>query len=244
MAVPGTRTRIPEATMSETAAPVRWHVLDDPQAVAEHTAKRILAAADSAIAERGVFRIVLAGGRTPEAAYRLLVNTDTDWSCWEIFFGDERCLPVDDAQRNSTMAAQAWLDHVTISAAQIHEIPAESGAEAASQAYIQHVRDAMPFDMVLLGMGEDGHTASLFPGQEHSPEELVHAVHDAPKPPPDRVSLSRRALSDARQVLILVTGEGKRDAVRAWKAGNALPVASINSHTGVDVIIDRDAVSQ
>ncbi len=230
--------------MSEAEAPVRWHVLDDPQAVAEQTAECILAAADSAIAERGVFRIVLAGGRTPEAAYRLLADTDTDWSHWEIFFGDERCLPVDDAQRNSHMAAHAWLNHVNIDEARIHPMTAELGAEAAAKAYARDVRDATPFDMVLLGMGEDGHTASLFPGHQHDPDELVHAVHDAPKPPPDRVSLSRRALSDARRVLILVTGEGKREAVKAWKAGDELPVASISGHTGVDVLIDHDAVGE
>lgn len=230
--------------MSDAMNPVRWHVLDDPQAVAEHTAQRILEAAGSAITERGVFRMVLAGGRTPEAAYRRLVDADTDWSCWDIFFGDERCLPIDDPERNSAMAAQAWLDHVPIARSQIHVIPAEAGAEVASQAYTGDVRDALPFDMVLLGMGEDGHTASLFPGHQHDPGEPVHAVHNAPKPPPDRVSLSQNVLSDARQVLILVTGSGKRDAVSAWKAGDALPVASIRGIGGVDVLIDRDAAGQ
>lgn len=220
---------------------VRWHVLGNPQAVAEQTAQHIVAAAARAIAERGVFRIVLAGGRTPEAAYRLLVGEDTDWSRWEIFFGDERCLPVDDTERNSHMAAQAWLDQVAIAKSHIHPIPAEQGAEAAAQAYTAQVQAATPFDMVLLGMGEDGHTASLFPGQQHPAEEPVHAVHNAPKPPADRVSLSQRLLSNARQVLILVTGSGKRDAVKAWKAGDTLPVASIRGHSGVDVLIDRDA---
>lgn len=239
--MPGTPAEFPDSTMPEAAIAERWQVLDNPQAVAGQAAQHILAAAARAIAERGVFRIVLAGGRTPEAAYRLLVSKDTDWSCWDILFGDERCLPVDDAERNSCMAAQAWLDHVAITRDHIHPIPAEQGAEAAAHAYTAQVQAAMPFDMVLLGMGEDGHTASLFPGQPHPAEELVHAVHDAPKPPPDRVSLSQQALSDARQVLILVTGGGKRDAVKAWKAGATLPVASIRAHAGVDVLIDRDA---
>ena len=240
--MPGTPAEFPDRTMPEAATAVRWHVFDNPQAVAGQAAQHILVAAASAIAERGVFRIVLAGGRTPEAAYRLLVGKDTDWSRWDIFFGDERCLPVDDAERNSRMAAQAWLDHVAIAREHIHLISAEQGAEAAAQAYTLQVQAATPFDLVLLGMGEDGHTASLFPGQQH-PEELVHAVHNAPKPPPERVSLSQQALSDARQVLILVTGGGKRDAVKAWKAGATLPVASIRGHTGVDVLIDRDAAS-
>ena len=123
-----------------------------------------------------------------------------------------------------------------------HPIPAELGAEAAVEVYEPVVQEALPFDLVILGMGEDGHTASLFPGHSHAGDALVLAVHEAPKPPPDRVSLSQGALSDARQVLILVTGGGKRDAVQAWKAGDTLPVASIRGHNGVDVLIDRDAV--
>ena len=100
----------------------RWHVLGDPEAVAVQAAQRILQAASRAITGRSLFRIVLAGGRTPEAAPRLLVDADTDWSRGEIYFGDERCLPVDDAQRNSLMAARALLDSVSVPAANVHPI--------------------------------------------------------------------------------------------------------------------------
>ena len=219
----------------------RWHVHDDPEAVAVQAAQRILRSASRAIAERGLFRIVLAGGRTPEAANRLLAGADTDWARWEIYFGDERCLPVDDAQRNSLMAATALLDAVAVPAANVHPIPAERGAEAAAGEYEAGIRAAMPFDLVLLGIGEDGHTASLFPGQQHPADQLVHAVHNAPKPPPDRVSLSARALSEAREVLILATGAGKRAAIQAWQAGEPLPIAGIGGPAPVDVLLDRAA---
>jgi 6-phosphogluconolactonase len=222
-----------------SGADTRWHVYADPTEVARKTAERILAAADRAIAARGVFRIVLAGGRTPEQAYRLLRDADTDWSRWQVYFGDERCLPPQDPQRNSVMAARAWLDPMPIPTGNIHPIPAERGAKAAARAYAQVIARALPFDLVLLGMGEDGHTASLFPGQAHTESESVHAVHDAPKPPPERVSLSRSALGDAREILILVTGEGKRDALRRWRAGEPLPVASIRGPGGVDVLLDQ-----
>ena len=115
--------------------PTRWHMLDDPDAVAVQTAQRILQSASRAINERNLFRVVLAGGRTPEAAYRLLVGADTDWSRWEVYFGDERCLPVDDAERNSYMAARALLDSVAVPAANVYPIPAERGAEAAASEY-------------------------------------------------------------------------------------------------------------
>ena len=221
--------------------PTRWHVFDDPDAVAAETVQRILQSATRAIAARKLFRIVLAGGHTPELAYRLLVGADTDWSCWEVYFGDERCLPVDDAERNSLKAARAWLDSVAIPAANVHPIPAELGAEAAAGAYESVVKSALPFDLVLLGIGEDGHTGSLFPGQQHPAEQWVHAVHNAPKPPPDRVSLSVRALSAARAVLILATGTGKRAAIQAWQAGEPLPIAAIGGHAPVDVLLDRAA---
>jgi len=221
--------------------PTRWHVLDNPDAVAAQAARRILQAASRAITERGLFRIVLAGGRTPQAAYRLLVDAATDWSSWEVYFGDERCLPADDAERNSHMAARALLDSVAVPAANIHPIPAEWGAEAAAREYEPVVRAALPFDLVLLGMGEDGHTASLFPGQQHPADQLVHAVHNAPKPPQDRVSLSAGALSDAREVLILVTGAGKQTAIQGWRGGEQLPVAAIGGSAQVDVLLDKAA---
>ncbi|OEU83000.1 MAG: 6-phosphogluconolactonase [Desulfobacterales bacterium S5133MH4] len=227
----------------EKGTPPRWHMLDDPDAVAKQAAQRILQSASRAIAERNLFRIVLAGGHTPEAAYGLLVGADTDWSRWEIYFGDERCLPADHAERNSIMAARTLLDRVAVPAANVHPIPAERGAEAAAAAYEPVVRAAMPFDLVLLGIGEDGHTGSLFPGQQHPAAELVHAVHNAPKPPPDRVSLSVRALCEAREVLVLATGVGKRDAIRAWQAGEPLPIAEIGGPAPVDVLLDKAAQS-
>jgi 6-phosphogluconolactonase len=223
------------------AHPARWHVFADvgvlSRAVTEHIQQR----SREAIAQRGEFRIVLAGGTTPEAIYQRLVGLDTDWSRWQIYFGDERCVPANHAERNSLMAARNWLDRVPIAAENIFPIHAEAGAEIAARTYANIVRDACPFDLVLLGMGEDGHTASLFPGHAYDPAELVHAVHDAPKPPPDRVSLGLAALNDAEEVIILVTGESKRDAVARWRAGADLPVAQVHGRRGVDVYIDQAA---
>lgn len=227
--------------MAARSIGVRWHVFEDAQAVAREAARRVLDSAHQAIGARGVFRVVLAGGRTPEQCYRLLAGSEADWARWAIYFGDERCLPPDDNERNSQMASRAWLDHVPIAAARVHSIPAERGAAEAARAYTSAVEAALPFDLVLLGMGEDGHTASLFPGRAHADGELVHAVHDAPKPPPDRVSLSAAALNDAHTVIALVTGQGKRNALDRWKAGEPLPIAAIGGRAGVDVLLDRAA---
>ena len=226
--------------MSHEGISPQWLRYESAAEVAAATVACILDCAQRAIAERGVFRFVLAGGTTPRHAYEQLRDADTDWSRWEVFFGDERCLPADDPERNSVMASKALTDHVPIPPENIYIIPAEQGAEAAAESYRACIDSHRPFDLVLLGMGEDGHTASLFPGHVHNVNETVHAVHDAPKPPPDRVSLSAMALGNTRELLILVTGTGKQDAVRQWQAGESLPVAQVNPDLA-KVLIDDDA---
>jgi len=227
--------------MSAPEARPDWQYLPDADAVAATALALILSAAEAAIAARGEFRLVLAGGTTPDMLYRRLAASHADWRRWQIYFGDERCLPATDPGRNSRMAAVAWLDKGGIPPGNVHPIPAELGARAAAQQYAPQVAAARPFDMVLLGMGEDGHTASLFPGHAHPAGEQVHAVSGAPKPPPDRVSLSREALSDSRDVLILITGAGKRAAVRRWLAGENLPIAHITARNHLWVLIERAA---
>ncbi len=209
--------------------------------VAQHSYQIILEAAEKAIKERGKFRIVLAGGTTPERIYKMLTTAKCDWQSWEIFLGDERCLPESSSERNSQMAMQTWLNDIEIPAENIHFIPSELGSELAAKKYAETIKSKMPFDLVLLGMGEDGHTASLFPGHIHNDEELVHAVHNAPKPPADRVSLSASSLSNSDQVLIIITGAGKQESVEAWNDGELLPIAKISALKTLIVILDHDA---
>jgi len=219
----------------------RWHTLETADQVALAAYQQILESAEHAIAERGTFKLVLAGGSTPEKVYRLLAKADADWAKWTIYYGDERCLPADHADRNSLMATQAFLEKVAIPDAQIFTIPAELGPEQAAKKYQQIVADALPFDMVLLGMGEDGHTASLFPGHQHQQEELAHAVYNSPKPPPERVSISAKALGNTQQLIFLITGANKQEAVKNWRSGQDLPVATIVPENPIDIYIDRDA---
>lgn len=225
----------------QTRQSCRWHILADPDALEQAATARILQAAQQAIARAGAFHLVLAGGSTPQRVYRALARSSVDWPNWHVWFGDERCLPPHDPERNSRMAAQAWLDHVPIPPAQIHPIPAELGAVAAANAYAQTLAGLGDFDLVLLGLGVDGHTASLFPGHDWGAGAAapnVLAVFDAPKPPPERVSLSARRLAAARQVIFLVSGAGKQAAVADWQAGTAIPAAAIAPASGVDVLLD------
>ncbi|HEX5489210.1 MAG TPA: 6-phosphogluconolactonase [Rhodanobacteraceae bacterium] len=225
---------------------VRWHVFPGEMSLQADARERVLAAARDAIAKHGAFDIVLAGGNTPRKLYRALRGSDADWARWHAWYGDERCVPPEDAWRNSKMARDEWLDHVAIPAASVHAIPAELGAREAAARYARELRSVDTFDLVLLGLGEDGHTASLFPGHDwgtraDSPDAI--AVFDAPKPPPERVSLGAHRLSNARQVLFLVEGAGKRDAVAAWKRGDAIPAGSIAPKAGVDVLLDAAAAN-
>lgn len=217
------------------------HCLADAEAVAQEAARRILARAQGALTARGRFRLVLAGGSTPLAAYRLLARSCAEWSAWEVFFGDERCLPAEDPGRNSRATADVWLDQVAIPAAAVHPIAAEQGPGAAALAYAGLVSRAMPFDLVLLGMGEDGHTASLFPGRSIPADQLVIPVYDAPKPPSERVSLTPAAFRGAEEILVLITGASKRDALRRWRRGERLPVAEAAAVAATSVLVDAAA---
>ncbi|MDP2246812.1 MAG: 6-phosphogluconolactonase, partial [Nitrosomonadales bacterium] len=175
----------------------RWHLFETQDQINQATRDKILESANKAIAARGKFSIVLAGGTTPKQVYQLLRHADADWSNWHVYHNDDRCLPVDHADRNSLMAREVWLNHVAIPADQIHDIPAELGPVEGAKVYAETLKGLGDFDLVLLGLGEDGHTASLFPG--HTWDDSVDAfpVFDSPKPPAERISISARRLSQA-----------------------------------------------
>jgi 6-phosphogluconolactonase len=221
----------------------RWHSYTNTSDLIGVVVARLTELAAESIKHRGAFHIVLAGGSTPRSVYQELRNIKTDWSGWHIYFGDERCLEAGTADRNDVMAQESWLNHVSIPANQIHGIPAELGNQDGANAYAETLMGIDSFDLVLLGLGEDGHTASLFPGHALGREEgapSVLAVNDAPKPPPERISLSARRLSQAEQVWFLVTGENKRRAVNAWRHEQQIPALSICPLHGVDIYTNLD----
>lgn len=225
----------------------RWHVAADAADWLTRALEFVHAAEAEALAARGVFHIVLAGGGTPETVYRALAGQAHDWSRWQVWYGDERCRPPEHPERNSHLAEKAWLNRVALPRTNLCPMPAELGARAGAEAYARRLDGVGPFDLVLLGLGEDGHTASLFPDHdwgEGAAAADVLAVFDAPKPPPERVTLSARRLSEAYRVLFLVTGAGKRDAVAAWRAGRRIPASVIRPAAGVDVLIDQSAFGE
>lgn len=193
-------------------------------------ADALCAEADAAIAVRGAFHLVLAGGSTPRALYAELARRGVGDAGWHVWYGDERCLAEAEPERNSVMAESVWLAASHIPPAQRRPIPAELGAAEAAAIYAGWLKDVGDFDLVLLGMGEDGHTASLFPGHDWgmAPGSAdVLAVSDAPKPPPTRVSLSAARLGRSAKLWFVVTGAGKHEALARWAACARLPVGAV-----------------
>src|SRR5690606_22489646 len=224
-----------------------FHLYPDPERLAEGLAAAIAIRAEECLTLRGRYSIVLTGGETPRRLYERLAEIDTDWSGWQIYFGDERCVPIGDRERIDAMAAAAWLGRVAIPAENVHPIRGELGPERAAEDYCRVLRGVGPFDTTLLGLGEDGHAASLFPSRnaglaEDAPDAIP--VRDSPKPPPERVSLSARRLRASGEIVFLVAGERKRDAVaRLARLDPAIPASAVVPPAGAEVWLDDEAAA-
>jgi 6-phosphogluconolactonase len=211
----------------------RVQVVADPDELAEAAARAAVADLEAAVEAHGTATWVLTGGGTPVAAYRRLaahdLRTGVEWDRVRVAMGDERCVPVHHPDSNWGQAAAALLDHVPVPDHQLLRPPGELGAEAAAAAY-QAVLDRLPtvaggpprLEVVWLGVGEDGHCLSLFPGrpQVQVTDRLVVPVHDSPKPPPDRVSLTLAALAGTERLLVLAAGPAKASPVARARAGD------------------------
>ncbi|MCW2623136.1 MAG: 6-phosphogluconolactonase [Frankiales bacterium] len=207
-------------------------VLPDAEGVAAAVAARLLTRLADAQLARGGASVVLTGGGVGIAALTAVRDSaarDTvDWGRVDVWWGDERWVPPDSPDRNDVQARSALLDALPFDPARLHRMGAQRpGAtpERDAEAYAAELAGTgTPFDVLLLGMGPEGHTASIFP---HSPAardaRTVVAVHDCPKPPPTRLSLGFHALSRAREVWFAVAGQEKADAV-ARALGGADPV--------------------
>jgi len=213
----------------------RWTNFESIELLRHSACDAIVRSANEAIAERGQFSIVMAGGSTPRAVYRLLRDMKIDWSKWHIYHGDERCLLRDHEDRNSLMVEQVLLRHVNIPADQIHDIPAELGNVEGAKAYAKTLAGVPTFDMVLLGLGEDGHTASLFPNHAVDNSADAVPVFNSPKPPAERITMSQNRLNNTREVIFIVSGAGKQEAVDNWRKGVAIPATLITPACGVNV---------
>lgn len=212
-----------------------WLVEADSPAVIDAACRIIHRAASAAIEARGIFHLVLAGGTTPLAAYQRLAATDQRWKRWSLYYGDERCAPAEDPLLNSTQVIASGLAGLV---GKHLPIPVEKGCAKAAKLYAKQIAGVEKFDLVMLGVGEDGHTASLFPGRKW-PNQPVFAIEDSPKPPAERVTLGVTALQNSHAMLVLVTGANKAAAVNQWRAGADLPISRVIGDTAADIVVER-----
>lgn len=238
---------------------VEVEVHPDAEALAEHVARRLVDRLAAVQHEGRVPAIALTGGSIADqvhaAVARLAGGAAVDWSRVDVYWGDERFVPAGDPERNAGQARRALLDHVPVDPARVHEVPAsDSGVgdvEAAAAAYSTTVREhgSGRFDVVMLGVGPDGHVASLFPGhpQLDVDDRVAVAVHDSPKPPPQRVSLTYGALNRTADVWFLVSGEQKAEAVAKARGGSdrhEIPAAGVQGQQHTLWLLDEAAASR
>jgi 6-phosphogluconolactonase len=204
------------------------HVAPDLEAASRLAAARVAEIVAEALDLRGQAHLALAGGTTPRRTYQLLAERIGDWSRVGVWFGDERAVPPDDPESNFRMVTEALgLGH-ELGSELIHRVEGERGAAEAARRYGASLGAAIPaadagvpvLDVAFQGLGPDGHTASLFPNHPAlDAGGICVAVHDAPKPPPDRVSLTLPVLRAARRIMFLIGGEEKAAAMEAMLAG-------------------------
>ncbi|MDT5296334.1 MAG: 6-phosphogluconolactonase [Acidobacteriota bacterium] len=250
--------------MKETMLPVAHNpvvqVLDDPEAVATAAARRIVELAKESIEARGSFSLALSGGSTPHRVYELLAGEEfrdrVDWPNVHVFFGDERTVPPDHAESNYRMANEALLSRVPVPAENVHRIEGVGDAAANASKYESEMRGLYGdaewprLDLVMLGMGDDGHTASLFPGTAALEETRAWVVANwVEKFDAWRITLSAPAIDAARNILFLVTGAGKSERLREVLKGERdparLPSQLIEPRDGtLEWYVDRAAAAE
>jgi 6-phosphogluconolactonase len=252
-----------ETSVKEKQATMRHrdiHSFGDPERVAEAAARRFVDTAQRAIKKANRFTVVLAGGSTPRLLYELLTREpfreQVDWPRVLFLFGDERSVPPDDDRSNYGMARETLLDPLSIAPHQVFRMKGEQTPREAAARYEVRLGDLFigyetrEFDLVLLGLGADGHTASLFPGSEALAErEKWVAAHHLESRDEWRLTLTVPALCSGRGVLFLVTGEEKAQAVA--EAFGGLPhdpphpaEAIVPAHGRREILVDRPAASR
>jgi 6-phosphogluconolactonase len=229
-------------------------VCDDVDAANRATAEAIVGAAEAALREREAFVIALSGGKSPQPVYRLLAGEyrdRIDWARTHVWFGDERCVLPDDRASNFGMAKASLLDHVAVPEAQVHRLAGEMLPGEAAWVAHQELRafaeargEGPVFDVMMIGAGPDGHTASLFP-EANALEERERLVVATAAPAQfevrDRLTMTLPALNDARLVLLLATGRDKRAVLHAAHDAGELPVGRVRGLERTLWIVDRAA---
>ncbi|DBA03178.1 TPA: hypothetical protein N0F65_003898 [Lagenidium giganteum] len=197
---------------------MQLHIQPDSEAVGRAVGQLVHRVSKESIAKNGRFTLALSGGSLPKILNKGLqaIQGDVEFSKWHVYFADERCVSLDNDDSNYKACKEALFDHVSIPANQIYKIDASLSPDAAADDYAKKLAQiwgtSLPqFDLILLGMGPDGHTCSLFPGHPLLEEQtrFVASIHDSPKPPPQRITLTYPVVNNAVNVAFVATGASK-----------------------------------
>jgi 6-phosphogluconolactonase len=219
-----------------------WFVFEDINKLSNQLASDILDVAKNAIKSRGSFKIVLSGGNSILNTYKVLNSSESDWDKWHIYLGDERCLPIGDKSRNNHIINQVWLNNSQILKKNIHYIQVELGINSGSIHYEKVLNSVGDFDVTLLSMGEDGHTASLFPGHLYNENKNVVTEYNSPKYPKERISMSYLRLNKSKNVFKILSGSSKQEALDLWLKGEELPINKISGQYN-KIYLCKDVIS-
>jgi 6-phosphogluconolactonase len=231
----------------------------DAETVAQRAAAHVVRQLQHAYEQRGIAHLALSGGTTPGRAYELLGAKAQELEGIEVWFADERCVGPEDEESNYRLAKQTLLAGTAIAPERVHRMVGELGPDEGASQYAQELRQnvdgegtgeaTLPvLDLIVLGIGPDGHVASLFPGAptlDAAPEAVCLGVHNSPKPPPERITLSLGVLHAARECLLLATGASKADATSAMLGQPSRHVpASLLRRERLTVIVDDAAAPE
>jgi len=216
-----------------------WFIFNEFDQASKAAADFIAEKVELAISQNNNCHVVLPGGNTPKKCLRYLADKPIAWQKVHWYLGDERCYPSGHADRNDAMLEENIWSYLPET--NIHRIQAEAGAENAASLYAEEIKNIHGFDIVFLGMGEDGHTASLFPGNKALKDNrVVVPVFNSPKAPTERVSLSIKTLQQAKCRVVLSAGLGKAEIIFRVKKGESLPINQIGD---INWFVDKEAVS-
>lgn len=216
-----------------------WYVYDTFDHASKAAADHISHLIKNSLLEKDIAHVILPGGNSPKVCLNYISEKKLSWEKVHWYLGDERCCPIGHPDRNDRMLSENLWSR--LSSTNIHPIPAELGAEDAAETYRKLVDQIEFFDVAFLGLGEDGHTASLFPGNKalDDPRSVV-PVYNSPKPPANRVTLGISSLKKTKSRIILTGGSTKADIITRIKSGDDLPVNRVGN---ISWYVDQDATS-
>jgi 6-phosphogluconolactonase len=230
---------------------VHVDVSPDHETLSREAAQRVRSFIETTLDEQESFALALAGGSTPRRLYELLGEAPLPWDRIHLFWGDERFVPHDHPKSNVQLVRETLLDHIDVPAENVHPMPTTDTPDAAAAAYADTLHHAFAdrshtFDLILLGMGQDGHTASLFPEHDPAPNDAtwVRAVSAPPRHDiAQRLSCTLSVINEARHALILVSGASKRETVHAAleEQDDSLPITRVHPQGQLLWLLDEEA---